>query len=361
MIKCEKCEKEFKYKYLLIRHEKNKKSCDLPKKYVKKNTISKELDKKIKNINVNINNFDSDITDYNEDITNYDIDIEDIDNKIDKINNKISELYKKSIKKKTVCTFCNTIFLNKTNLLRHIKNSCIRNKELNTKINDFITEKNNIINKKTKIMDDINRINDQKKQLEQEKNKIMDQHKLKEKDDEIKKLREAMEKLIQKQVSPNISITNNNNKVINNNLIVNINNFGKEDLSHITLNDYKKYLSGFFPGFIKFIEKVHFDENAPENHNINITNIKSKYLHIYEDNKWTLKEKVDVIDKFINKKYTMLVDKCEELEEKNEISDKIIDDFVQFTQNYKDQEAQKNTKNKISTLIYNNRDKVSMK
>jgi hypothetical protein len=74
----------------------------------------------------------------------------------------------------------------------------------------------------------------------------------------------------------------------------------------------------------------------PENHNINITNMKSKYLHIYEDNQWTIKEKVDVLDKFINKKYNMLVDKCEELEEKNEISEKIIEDFMQFTQNYKD-------------------------
>ena len=40
--------------------------------------------------------------------------------------------------------------------------------------------------------------------------------------------------------------------------MVNINSFGNESLSHITINDYKRFLSGLFPGFIKFIEKVRY-------------------------------------------------------------------------------------------------------
>ena len=67
-----------------------------------------------------------------------------------------------------------------------------------------------------------------------------------------------------KNQSNNITINN----TINNNLTVNINSFGKEDLSHITLEDYKKYLNGFFKGFIEFIEKVHFDKNSPKNRNL---------------------------------------------------------------------------------------------
>jgi len=34
---------------------------------------------------------------------------------------------------------------------------------------------------------------------------------------------------------------------------------------------------------------------------------------------------------------------------------------MQFTQNYKDEEAKKNTQNKISLMIYNNKDKIDMK
>ena len=88
---------------------------------------------------------------------------------------------------------------------------------------------------------------------------------------------------------------------------VNINSFGNESLSHITKNDYKKFLSGLFPGFIKFIEKIHFDENAPENHNICITNLKSKYMCVYDGDDWITKDKNETIDRFIAKKYNLLV------------------------------------------------------
>jgi hypothetical protein len=85
-----------------------------------------------------------------------------------------------------------------------------------------------------------------------------------------------------------------------------INNIHIHNTYYITiiflfLFNYFFYLTiEFFQGFLKFIEKVHFDESVPENHNINITNLKSKYLHIYENNQWTAKEKAYVLDKFIN-------------------------------------------------------------
>ena len=46
-------------------------------------------------------------------------------------------------------------------------------------------------------------------------------------------------KLLKKK-STNINITNNNKITNNNNLMVNINSFGNESLSHITINDYKR-------------------------------------------------------------------------------------------------------------------------
>ena len=96
----------------------------------------------------------------------------------------------------------------------------------------------------------------------------------------------------------------------------------------------------------------------PENHNICLTNLKSKYIYIYDNNKWITKEKKDVIDKFISYKYNILVDKCDELEESNEIDEKILNKFTEFAKNYKDEEAQKNTKNNIQMMLYNNRDKI---
>ena len=337
MYNCDKCSKTFETKYLLKRHSLNKLPCDTPKKILSiQNNKSNDLEQKIENIDKNIEEINNKISLFDEDIN--------------KLNDKMLSYELKSDNKTNKCWFCKKDFATKQSTKRHFNESC--------------TNKNKIIEEK-------NKLNEEKNKLNEEKNKIIEEKKNINIQTELKELRETVAKLIKKQSTQNINITNNitNNNTNNtnntnnntNNLMINLNSFGKENLSHISLNDYKKYLGGFFPGFIKFIEKIHFDDSAPENHNINITNLKSKYLHIYEDNQWTTKEKKDVLDKFISKKYNTLVDKCEELEEKNEIDEKIIEDFMRFTQNYKNDEAQQNTQKKILLMMYNNKDKIDMK
>jgi hypothetical protein len=299
---CDKCDKEFKFNYLLKRHQNNKFPC---------------------------------ITDTSL-ITKY-------DNKINNIDTKILELTEQSIQTKKICMFCNKKFNNKNNVERHIFSSCIIKKEM-------IDNKNKIIEEKNKL------------EKQEETNKLRE---------EILSLKKVMANIIEKNnknkndndndnITFNQVINNNINNInnTNNNLIININPLGKENLTHITEADYKKYLSGFFPGFIQFIEKIHFDDNAPENHNICITNLKSKHVYVNENNKWIVKEKHDILDNFITKKYNLLTDKFEEFEENNIINDKIIDNFKEFQENYDNVESQKNTKNNIMLMMYNNRDKV---
>lgn len=301
MFTCNKCNKDFDFKYLLKKHENRKTACN-----TKENIII-------------VHN-----------------------NKIENIKKNINMKLQKSLEIKKKCLFCDNDFLNKSNLIKHINNVCLEKKRLEDLIKNIENDKNKFI---------------------EENNKIFEQ---KIKDDEVKSLREMVMKLIDKQTNANtqnivVNNNNTNNGIINNNLFLNINSFGKENLSHITLNDYKKYLNGFFPGFIQFIEKIHFDENTPENHNICITNINSKYMYVYENNEWKLKEKNDVIDNIMTKKYNLLGEKCEELEESKEISKKIIDNFEEFCEHYNSKEAQKNTKKEALLMIYNNKDKIASK
>ena len=291
MIQCKICKKEFKYKYLLIKHESRKKMCG-----------------KIDDL---IQNYDEKIAEITEDVN-------------DKVNRTLEN------PNKPICLFCNKKFLNRTNIKRHLDNSCLIKKDLCDNVNV----------------------------LTQEKNKFIEQQRIQQHNNEMKELRSNIAKLLKKKTE-HINITNN--KTINNNLVVNINSFGNENLSHITTNDYKKFLSGFFPGFIKFIEKIHFDDNVPENHNISITNLKSKYMYIYDNGKWAVTERNELIDKFIAKKYNMLADKCDELEEKKEIDEKVLNKFMRFSENYKDAEAKKNTKHDIMLMIYNNKGKINVK
>lgn len=232
-------------------------------------------------------------------------------------------------------------------------NRIVIKKELIDKKNNILIDRNKELEEKDKLIDEKNKISD-------EKNKLIDQKKIQLKDEEIKYLRNEIQKLMLKQ---NINITNNitNNKTINNNLTININSFGEEDLSHITNKDYRKFLNSYFPGLINYIEKVHFDENKPENHNICITNLRSKHIFIHDKGKWLTKKKNDIIDRFIAKKYDMLTEKCCELEELNEIDVKILNNFEQFSENYKNSEAQKNNRDDIILMIYNNKDKINLK
>ena len=331
MYKCDKCSKEFKYKYLLNRHINKKKSCD-----------NIQVSKNIKQIITKNVIFDEKCNENcNKNIYIIDKKIKSIDKNIDIISKKINNEINESIKVNK-CIFCDKIFVKKYNLTRHINKYCTISRNLLNNNNDLLEEKNKL--------------------LEAEKNK--------QRDNEIKMLRISMAKLLKKR-SANINIINNkiinnnnkiiNNKIINNNVVVNINSFGNEDLSHITNKDYKKFLSGFFPGFIKFIEKIHFDKDVPENQNICITNLKSKYMYIYDGDKWITAERNETIDNFIAKKYNMLADKLDELEENNEIDEQTLEKFSRFAKNYQDIEAQKNTKNDIMLMIYNNKNKINMK
>ena len=267
----------------------------------------------------------------NKEIKQIDKEIKQIDKEIKQIDNKLELNLQNSLKIKK-CSFCDKEYSKKYNMIRHIKDFCICVKELNNKKDKLFEQKNLLCEKRDNIDSKI----------------------------EINELRNMVAKLLKKNAT-NINITNNNKITNNNNLMVNINSFGNESLSHITINDYKRFLSGLFPGFIGFIEKVHFDENAPENHNICITNMNSKYLFTHDKGEWLSKDKNETIDKFIAKKYNILVDKFDELEGKNELDDKIMERFNIFSRNYQDKEAQKNTRNDIMLMMYNNKNKVNMK
>jgi len=253
-------------------------------------------------------------------------------NKINEIEDKIKELTKKSIESEKNCKFCTRKFANKNNIERHIELVCPAKK-------DMVEEKNKLLNE----------------------NKILEEREKTEKlQNQINNLQNTVQQLISKNINETLQNTIINN-TINNNLTININSFGKESLNHITETDYHKYLNGFFKGFLKLIEKIHFDENAPENHNVCLTNMRSKYAYVCENNNWVLKDKEDIINNLINKKYDLLNDKFEELEENNKLCDKTMENFKEFQENYNVAEAQKNTKENVKLMLYNNREKVEKK
>ena len=72
----------------------------------------------------------------------------------------------------------------------------------------------------------------------------------------------------------NNNITNNITNIINNNITIVLNDFGNEDISYIKddklfLDKCMKQLSS---GISTLIEKIYFDKENPQNHNIKMKN-----------------------------------------------------------------------------------------
>lgn len=52
------------------------------------------------------------------------------------------------------------------------------------------------------------------------------------------------------------------------------------DYFHLTDDDYKQCISRMNLSIPHFLQKVHFNKNKPENHNIYISNLKNKYIMV---------------------------------------------------------------------------------
>ena len=157
-------------------------------------------------------------------------------------------------------------------------------------------------------------------------------------------------------INGNINNGNINNGTINNNTqnIIIVNNFGKEDISHIKDQGYKVIINRRYDGLLKLIETVHFNDNKPENFNVYLSSIRNEFANIYENNSWKLKDVDDVIEQLKDDKIAILDKKTEELNDT-----KLKDTYNTFKGRlYSNAVADKNLSKNIKLAMYNNSEKV---
>ena len=135
---------------------------------------------------------------------------------------------------------------------------------------------------------------------------------LKKQERQIKKLEKQIELLLTK-VGNNYTTINNTNTNTNN---IQLNNYGSEDLSHIT-DALKTYLIKHpFGAIQQLIEKIHFNRDKPENINLMITNKRDNKISVYEDGKWVYRNKKKTIQRLIDNKYYILDDHYNDIDKK---------------------------------------------
>jgi hypothetical protein len=113
----------------------------------------------------------------------------------------------------------------------------------------------------------------------------------------------------------NNNITNNTtNNITNNN--IKIVSFRNEDLSFLTDKDILHCLSKTPYCVAEVTKLINCNPNKPENHNILITNLRSKTLQVYENDRWVTKDTDDTLDTMFQEREMYLFERVNENKEK---------------------------------------------
>ena len=156
--------------------------------------------------------------------------------------------------------------------------------------------------------------------------------KIEEMDKENKELRNQLNQ------KKNLNIKKINNSTINNHIQnqhnnnIQINNYGSENIDYITDKVFKKLLTKPMSAITRLIELKHFHPNHPENHNVKITNIHDKFAKIYQDKKWIIKHKKDIVEELVENGYADF-EEFKDLNE-DELAEKIKEKYKLMKDNY---------------------------
>jgi len=238
------------------------------------------------------------------------------------------------------CTYCNKTYMHNQSLYKHLK-TC-KDKKTDDEVKDSMAELVKLLN--DQLHDKNDQISDFKKELTKRDKQI--------------------EELIKKAGITNNSITNSNGNTDNSTTIIQNNSikilsYSDTDRSHLTDKDILKCLkhSNFCIPYL--IEKIHFDANKPENHNIYISNLKNKYIMIYDGDKWICKDRDEQINNLIDDNEGVIEYKIEEWIENGNKFPKMMQKFNTYVGIKDNNMVINKIKDEIKLLLYNNRNVVN--
>jgi len=104
-----------------------------------------------------------------------------------------------------------------------------------------------------------------------------------------------------------------------------------------------------------FIMLKHFDKTAPQNRNVYIADLKSKYALTYDGNRWNITDRNDLLDEMYNDNLYYLEGKYEENYE--DLDDTTATKFRTFLDSKDDDSTMKTVKDNIRKMLYNERNR----
>ena len=248
--------------------------------------------------------------------------------------------------KSNKCKYCKKILSCQKSLKRHYK-TCKEKKEDDT-VKQSMSDLVKLLNEKDKYFKE--ELDKRDKELHKRDKEF--KMELKEKDNQYKS---QIDELIKKAGIQNSTITQN----IQNN--IKLLNYGNTDISHLTDQDFIGCLKHKNFCIPYLIEKIHFDKDKPENHNIYISNLKNKYVMMFEKKKWETKNRDDTIDKLICDKEGIMEEKLGEWEENGGQYADLRNRYDIYVEKRNIKDVFDQIKDDIELMLYNNKDMISKK
>jgi hypothetical protein len=209
-----------------------------------------------------------------------------------------------------ICKYCSNNYSNKGNLNKHLKSCKIKNSIENELIKEEIYQT---------LLKEVKELRNEIKSIKTHKSTIKDN-----------------------TINTNIQVTN-----------ISLVPFGDEDLSCITNDVCKKLFMKGFTSVPHLINQIHFNQKRPELSNIYISNMRDKYIMVFDGINWALRERDDTITTLYDHKKEFLIEKFDELVD--ELSNTTIKKFQRFLDHEEDDSVINRIKKDIKLLLYNNR------
>ena len=149
------------------------------------------------------------------------------------------------------------------------------------------------------------------------------------------------------------NVTNNNTQINNN---ITINAYIKTDFSHITDQDYCACLERASGSVKQFLDITYFNPNRPQNHNVCINNMRSKYGLVHNGITWDIMDQDEIIDDLIDQSHCMLDMKSNLLMKKkpNDYED-VVRKYQKYTELREEATVVKKVREEVKLLLFNAR------
>jgi len=242
------------------------------------------------------------------------------------------------------CNKCGKIFNHKANYTRHInrKNSC-----------EETNDQSNTSNKMSTLIEKLEEIHETNK-------KIIKDNKILKKDNE--NLKKEIKELKKIKTVNNTNNNTNNGKIIDtdnsNTYILNLNAFGNESIEHFSAKDVKNILNKGFQSIPEYVRLKHFNDDAPENHNVYIPNWRDKTKVLAYDGKtWNLQDRASIMDDLKLSGADFIETHYKDLNPNDKKDMLTLKKLDRFLSSYNDEDIEKTAilHNDIMLVLYNGR------